>query len=244
MRWVGNGRVRGLQTGYECLFRFIPLPPPAIHPLPPPSIHQPLQARELQEAARRRLEEEQRAAAEAEAAAWEATRHQREVAALLERSAELRELKQKLQAAEVNLERSQQRDQRAVIQAREREYEAAMQAAMAAARQEAAAREAAEAETRKKLEQEARQALDAQLQERAELQRVARVRGSGSAGCVCGCCQGMRVCGAGGRAAGRVTTSNCHLHCRLFTLTACLLFPLIGGVREGAGGSGRRGRSH
>lgn len=137
--------------------------------------HVPTQAQELQEAARRRLEEEQRAAAEAEAAAWEATRTQREVEALLARSAELRELKQKLQAAEVNLERSQQRDQRAAIEAREREYEAAMQAAMAAARQEAAAREAAEAEARRRLEQEARQALDAQLQERAELQRVARV---------------------------------------------------------------------
>ncbi|KAI7842034.1 hypothetical protein COHA_004235 [Chlorella ohadii] len=132
------------------------------------------EAQELQEMARWRLEEEQRAAAEAEAAAWEATRHQREVAALLERSAELRELKQKLQAAEVNLERSQQKDQRAAIAAREREYEAAMQAAMAAARQEAAAREAAEAEARRKQGQEARQALDAQLQERAELQRVAR----------------------------------------------------------------------
>lgn len=116
------------------------------------------------------------------------------------------------------MERSQQRDQRAVIQAREREYEAAMQAAMAAARQAAAAREASEAETRKNLEQEARQELDAQLQERAELQRVARVRAPGR-GCLClWVLRGMRASEAGGRAAdsGPCSPSNCHLHCHFF----------------------------
>ena len=173
-------------------------PHPSRTPSPPTVSH--LQAQELQEAARRRLEEEQRAAVEAEATAWEASRHQREVAALLERSAELRELKQKLQAAEVNLERSQQREQRAAIETREREYEAALQATMAAARQEAAVQEAAEAEARQRLGQEARQALDAQLQERSELQRVARV----GAGCWEGR-GGERGGRAAGRAAGRAT---------------------------------------
>lgn len=190
----------------------------------------PMQDQELQEMARRRLEEEQRAAAEAEAAAWEATRHQHEVAALLERSAELRDLKQKLQAAEVNLERSQQKDQRAAIAAREREYEAAMQAAMAAARQEAAAREAAEAEARRKQGQEARQGLDAQLQERAELQLVARV-GTSWCSTVVGAGSGTTLVCSFGEGNGQWCMSfSKRLPAKAFHLSSCFHPITTGGV--------------
>lgn len=144
------------------------------------------QAQELQEQARARLEEEQRLAAEAEAEEWEANKHQREVQALLERSGELRELKGKLQVAAVNLERTQQREQRAVIEQREREYAAAMEGLMAQQAAAAAAREAAEMEERRRAGAEARAGLDQQLRERTELQRVARVRvGAGLVGTVC-----------------------------------------------------------
>ena len=122
-----------------------------------------------------RLEEEQRAAAEAEARDWEAMRHQREVQLLLERSAELRELKGKLQAAEVNLGRVQQREQRAAIEEREREYSAALEALMAQQREAAAAHEVAQAAARARVEEEARQALSQQMEERTQLQLVARV---------------------------------------------------------------------
>jgi fused signal recognition particle receptor len=134
-----------------------------------------LQAQELRQLAQQRLEEEQRAAAESEAANWEAVRHQRQVQLLLERSEELRGLKEKLQAAEVNLERAQQQQQRAAIHAREREYAAALEALAAQQREAGRAREAAEAEQRAWAEQEAREALAKQMRERSELQRVAKV---------------------------------------------------------------------
>ena len=132
-------------------------------------------AQEQQEAARQRLEEERQAAAEAEERGREAARHQREVQLLLERSGELRELKEKLRAAEVNLGRVQQREQRAAIEQREREYSAALEALMSQQREAAAAREAREAEQRRRAGAEARRGLDQQVQERRELQRVAKV---------------------------------------------------------------------
>jgi hypothetical protein len=132
-------------------------------------------AQELQEAARQRLEQERQAAAEAEERGREAARHQREVQLLLERSGELRELKEKLRAAEVNLGRVQQRERRAAIEQREREYSAALEALMSQQRQAAAAREAREAEQRRHAGAEARRGLDQQVQERTELQRVAKV---------------------------------------------------------------------
>jgi hypothetical protein len=135
-----------------------------------------LQAQELQNAARQRLAEEARAAEEAEAEHWEATRHQREVQLLLQRSDELRQLKEKLHAAEVTLGRVQQQEQRAVLDAREREYSAAVEAVMVQQREAAAAKEAAEAARRVQGEEEARQALSQQMKERTELQRVAKVR--------------------------------------------------------------------
>lgn len=135
-----------------------------------------LQAQELQNAARQRLAEEARAAEEAEAQHWEATRHQREVQLLLQRSDELRQLKEKLHAAEVTLGRVQQQEQRAVLDAREREYSAAVEAVMVQQREAAAAKEAAEAARRAQGEEEARQALSQQMKQRTELQRVAKVR--------------------------------------------------------------------
>lgn len=135
-----------------------------------------LQAQQMQEAARQRLEEEQAAAAAAEAANWEVTKHQREVQALLERSAELRQLKEKLRAAEVNYERMQQKEQRAALAAQERAYAAALEAAMVVQREAEAAREVEEEAARRAAGAQARQALDRQVQERTELQRVAKVR--------------------------------------------------------------------
>lgn len=129
----------------------------------------------LQEQARQRIEEEQRLAAELEEQNREQTKHQREIQLLLERSSDLRELKEKLRAAEVNLERVQQREQRAAIEQREREYNAALEAVMAKQREEAAAREQQEGEQRRKMEAEQRRALDQQLQERTRLLRVAEV---------------------------------------------------------------------
>lgn len=134
-----------------------------------------MQAKELQQLAQRRLEEERRCAAEAEAANWEATRHQRQVQLLLGRSEELRGLKEKLHAAEVNLQRAQQQQQRAAIQAREREYAAALEAVASGQREAGRAQEAAEAEQRAEAERGVRQALAQQMRERAEMQRVARV---------------------------------------------------------------------
>lgn len=139
-----------------------------------------MQAQELQEAARLRLQEEQAAAADAEAEAWEQAAHQRQVQALLERSGELRDLKAKLQAAAVNLERAQQKEQRAVLAAREREYQQCLEAVVAEQAAAAAAREAAAAQERRRAGEEARAALDAQMEERSRLQAVARVSGAGS----------------------------------------------------------------
>ncbi len=133
------------------------------------------QAQQLREQAQQRLEEEAAATAAAEAASWEATRQQRETQALLERSSELRALREKLRAAEVNYERVQQREQHVALAAREHEYAAALEAAMAEQCEAAAAREVEEAAARRAAGAAAREALDRQLQERSQLQHVAKV---------------------------------------------------------------------
>lgn len=61
------------------------------------------------------------------------------------------------------------------LAAREREYTAALEAAMAEQREAAAAREVEEAAARRAAGAAAREALDRQLQERSQLQHVARV---------------------------------------------------------------------
>ena len=190
-------------------------------------------AEQLHAQAAARVAEEQALAAEMERRMRESQRTAKEVQLLLDRSAELRQLKevghlacdgirclyhhagadwaglflapdvaacmhnaigvscctcgtqptphrdpvQRLRAADVNYQRTQQLQQKTELARREGEYNAALEAVMEQQRQEGAAREAREAEAHRRQEVAGRQALQQQLQEQADLQRVAKVRG-------------------------------------------------------------------
>mmetsp|Transcript_19608 Transcript_19608/g.66699 ORF Transcript_19608/g.66699 Transcript_19608/m.66699 type:complete len:483 (+) Transcript_19608:98-1546(+) len=118
--------------------------------------------------------EEVAIATELERRRTEKERHNKLVQKVREESAELRDLQEKLRAAEMNLERKLQLEEKKMIKNREQTYEAAFDELMERERQNKVAKENLEQLTRRKEYVAARKVLEEQMEEKIELQRLAQ----------------------------------------------------------------------